>query len=474
MPPNNGDEDTMEWIGKIHRIFLKATDSVATQQSKYLSVADGLEDAHGSYLLTLSIIVLSSIVLAFVIWAALTQVKEKASAEGQVIPVIPIQSLQHYEGGTVGKVHVKNGQHVEQGQLLVELDSTSDIAELERAVSRKNSLQVDAERLRIFASGGQNIKKLENLIRQGIGHEHDEQAVQQLVSDEEQLFDLQSKSKHAQEAVLLSQIEQASDQIILIKKQKETLQQHIDLLQEEKSMYDTIIDQDAFSKRDYLRIQREVNNANGELIKLLGEEKLASQELQETKNRLSQLTLSLDENTAEKIGAINSESMEIEKTIAKLRDKVNRMKIFSPVAGIVKSLKANAGGVISPGGLILEVVPLTNELLAEVKVTTKDIGHVKVGDKVRVKVLTFDFARYGDVEGTLQSISPSTYSDEKGNPYYEALVSLSKNHAGNPEANNKLIPGMTVQADIITGQRTILQYLLKPIHSTMQLAFAER
>ena len=133
-----------------------------------------------------------------------------------------------------------------------------------------------------------------------------------------------------------------------------------------------------------------------------------------------------------------------------------------------------AGNVVKPGGLLLEVVPYSQEMVVETRIRPRDIGHIKVGDPVTVKVLTYDYARYGSVKGTLTSISASTFTDTNTNkPYYRATTTLKSQYVGNPH-HKKSLPGMTVEADVTTGEKTLMQYLLKPIRSSTGSAFRER
>lgn len=132
------------------------------------------------------------------------------------------------------------------------------------------------------------------------------------------------------------------------------------------------------------------------------------------------------------------------------------------------------GGVIAPGQRLMEIVPLDNELIAEVKVMPLDIGHIGTGDPVNVKITSYDSSRYGSIDGTVTGLSATTFSEAQGAPYYKGQIKLSKNYVGDVEGKNKILPGMIVNADIITGEKSILAYLLKPIHLSMQSAFAER
>ena len=160
--------------------------------------------------------------------------------------------------------------------------------------------------------------------------------------------------------------------------------------------------------------------------------------------------------------------------INKLEERTSRLNLRAPARGLVKGLSVNTiGAVIQPGQTLMEIVPLDKDLEVSVKISPQDIGHLEVGQPVQVKFSTFDFSRYGSVQGHLEQISATTFSGEQGERYYQGRVSLVQNYVGtNPD--NQIMPGMTVMADVITGEKTILEYMLKPIHVSLKTAFTER
>lgn len=175
------------------------------------------------------------------------------------------------------------------------------------------------------------------------------------------------------------------------------------------------------------------------------------------------------------LGKIETEVAQHNEVVTKLQNRVDRLEVRSPVYGLVKGLKVNTiGGIIEPGETLMEVVPLDKHLVVEARISPKDVGHVNVGQTVRIKVSSYDFSRYGAVQGRLEFVSATTFLDEQGVPYYRGRVSLSQNYVGENAGANAILPGMTVEADIVTGEKTILAYLLKPIHLSLKTALTER
>ena len=154
---------------------------------------------------------------------------------------------------------------------------------------------------------------------------------------------------------------------------------------------------------------------------------------------------------------------------------MDRLEVKSPVYGLVKGLQVNTiGSIIEPGKTLMEIVPADKNLVIEAKISPKDIGHVQVGDMARIKVSSYDFARYGAVMGKLEFLSATTFLDANQQPYYRGRIALKQNFVGKNPEENKILPGMTVEANIITGKKTILSYLLKPIHLSLRQALTER
>jgi HlyD family type I secretion membrane fusion protein len=175
------------------------------------------------------------------------------------------------------------------------------------------------------------------------------------------------------------------------------------------------------------------------------------------------------------MGRLSAELAQVREGIARAVDRVTRLEIRSPVRGVVKDLRFRTiGGVVPPGAQVTEVVPIDDGLIAEVKISPRDIGHVRVGQDVTAKVSTYDFSRYGVVAGTLSGISASTFQEGDGQVFYRGFVTFEKPGVGDVPERNPLLPGMVLQADIRLGSRSVLEYLLTPIYASLASAFHER
>ena len=169
-----------------------------------------------------------------------------------------------------------------------------------------------------------------------------------------------------------------------------------------------------------------------------------------------------------------SDLAQTEEQMGKLKDRLDRVKVVSPVDGVVQDLKfRTVGGVIPPGATLMNVVPLDGKMHAEVRVSPSDIGFIKIGQRARIKVATYDFMRYGIIEGEVTMVSPFSSVDERQGPYFKVLVSLPKTYVG-VDAGKQVEPGMTVQADIITDRQSVLRYMLRPIYLAINQGLRER
>ncbi len=451
-------------------------ESSTKKQLKYLSSASVLEETSNRTLVVWSIGIISAIILLLIVWATFSTVKETAVTYGQIVPQGEVQVIQHLEGGIVRKLHVRGGEHVKQGQILAQLDTTQALSELEQMQSREVTLVIDLQRLKDFINNEKpDLDKWSKaIIDSKYNNVKHTSQIKRLLEDQVDLLNLQLKSQKDQRSVLNSQLEQRQDEFKKLEKQQKVTSNHLALLTKEKAMFDSLGKHSPISQREYLEIQREINQAQGDLNNIFSQQDQAKESIVEIQNRLHQLSSDAKETASEELGEKSAELLQVRHAIQKLEDRSQRLEIRSPVKGIVHDIEVSSGSVIQPGGLIMNVVPLDKKLVVETKITTRDIGFVKIGDPVKVKVITFDYARYGAIEGKLINISASTLLDEKEQPYYEGIVELDKEYVGENPDKNKLIPGMTVQADITTGEKSIISYILKPIQSTVGSSFSER
>lgn len=436
---------------------------MGSRQARYLAQSVVLEEAGSSSLIRMGMLTVSVVIIAFLFWSYITEVDEVAVTFGEIVPAGSVQTVQHLEGGIVAEILVREGQIVESGDVLVRLDPAGVMAERAQMLARRAGLLLKAERLRAIGTDREPDFSI-------VGPEYGDLAADQL-----DIYRVQTGSQDSARQVVLNQIEQTRAELDVLTEQERTLRRHLAIVRDELAIREELFKKGLSSKIQYLDLQREANRASGDVNEIIQERLKALQAHEETKNRLVQDIAQAKEQALEEMGSVTNELAQVREAIAKMDDRVARLEVKAPVRGIINGLEAQTvGGVLSPGAKITDVVPLDKELVVETKINTRDVGHMRVGQPVTIKVMSYDFARYGGITGELTAISATTFMNEKDEPYYKAKVALDRSYVGfNPE-ENRVMPGMTVQADVTTGQKTLLQYLLKPVYSSVNEAFRER
>ena len=236
-----------------------------------------------------------------------------------------------------------------------------------------------------------------------------------------------------------------------------------------------LYDQQLVAKSVYLEVLRQREKLNEGQVTTAGQLEAAKESLAETRIKLAELDTEFDRQLSDSRGKLSAEHEELREVIRKHNDRVKRLVVRAPVRGVVQSLTVKSiGQVIRAGEAVATVVPVGQELVAEVQIRPDDIGHLAVGYEARVKVTTFDPVRYGPIEGRVRHISPTTFLTDKGEPYYKGIVALDQNHVGSGANLHQLLPGMLVQAEIVTGTKSLVRYLLRPIYRSFSTSFSER
>jgi len=436
----------------------------AGRQTRHLAQSIVLEESGPSRLIRVGLVLICGLVVAFLVWASLTAVKEVAHAPGTVVPSSNLQVVQHKEGGIVREVLAEKGQLVEQGEVLVRLDPVVARSELERQLTRRVSLQLKAERLRAFGEG------------RDPDFSFADARYAALVDDQRRILDLQKEEYAASRDVMLNQLESNSKQIDLLTNKIDSLRRQLALVEQQREMRRTLMVQGLSSRLHFLEVERDIERLNGEITELTNQVTVAERQRAEIASRLTEFEATKRRDALDEVGDVNAEISEVDQLIAAESDRMNRLEITAPSRGLVQDLKVRTtGAVVQPGGAVLSLVPIDDALIVESRIQTRDVGHVHPGQPVTIKVTAYDFARYGSVEGVLTDVSPTTFlDDQSGLPYYKGVVRLHQNHVGRRDGDNPILPGMTVDASIVTGEKTVLAYLLRPVYISLTQAFQER
>ncbi len=427
-----------------------------------LSLPLALEEAGPPRATVQLLSVLTLFLLAALIWAGVTQVGQVAVTTGQVVPAAPLQSVQHLEGGIVEAILVEEGHTVRAGQPLVRLRAASAGADLEQLRAREAALEFEVERLSAYVED-------RNPTFDGAAD------FAALRDDQLDILATQREADESRRQVLLLQAEQKRSERDGLQRKQASLRSQVAILEEQLEVRETLHEKGLTSKLVVLDTRRAVAALQADLVETDADLAQASQAVRELESRLVELEATSTADAVDEMATAAAELAEVREAIAKLEDRFSRLMVRAPADGVVQGLAVETvGGVIAPGQELMQVVPIGGNLLAEVRVNPKDIGHVRVGQPAAVKVSAFDVARLGDVDGEITRLSPSTFLDDDGSPYYRAMISLDRNYVGAEQDNNVILPGMVVTADVQTGARSILQYLAGPAYRALSSALRER
>ncbi len=422
-----------------------------------------LEESGPAPLLRSAILFCFTALLAFIVWAHYAEIDEVSVASGEVIPSGSVQTIQHIDGGTISKIAIEEGDIVRKGQVLIRLDPTDLLSEQSKLSVQQSIVKLKIERLRAFTQ--------EDDMRNGVVS-GDFSALEQ---EQRNLLEIQRLDLKNQQNVLSSQIEQRVAELDLLKDQIRILQVQIDPLREQMKIREGLLENRTLSRYDYLESQRQYLKEQGRLDEMVLMQKSTMQAIIEAKGRLTELNSGVKREALIEMALANAENIEIAEELNRLTAVAGRMNIVAPVDGVIQGLDVNSvGTVIKPGNPIVSLVPIDQELVLETRVRPEDIGFLQIGQKATVKFTTYNYSRYGSVEGKLVHLSATTFEDEEGNSFYKGKVALSQAYVGNNPSRNLILPGMTVTVDIHSGKKTLLEYLLKPIHTTLTQSFRER
>jgi membrane fusion protein, adhesin transport system len=436
--------------------------SVSTRHVPSLNRSLHIEEGRPPQSSRMNILVACGIVVAFIIWAAITPLEEIANTTGQIIPSGFIKSIQHLEGGIISEIKVHEGDSVKEGQLLLMIDGKGAQSELEQALAKEASLKIKAERLRAFGLG-----QKPNFSEFAHGNKN-------LVSDQQSIYDMQVKNRDDQRSIIYKQQEQQRSLLTIQLGQEKDLRDQAAVAEKQRDVNKELFEKRLKTGTEYRNSEENVSRVHKELNQVLNQMQQTKQSIGESENKLTELGTRLRNEALTEMGNVTGEIAQVKESITKLQDRVNRLEIKAPVSGIIKGLKTNTlNGVIQPGEEIMQIVP-ENAMEVEAQLNPKDAGNTQLGQNVTIKVSAYDYSRFGSIEGKLKSVSASTFMDENKKPYYKAFITLDQLYVGKNPNMNKLSVGMTVQADIHTGRKTLLQYLVRPVYNAVKSSFTER
>lgn len=405
---------------------------------------------------TLGVVAIVALILSAVI-----QLDEITRGEGRVIPSRQLQILQSLDGGIVSEIAVQEGQVVDVGQLLLQIDSTRFESSAREGQAQYSSLAAKAARLRALAEGAPFTPPADIL-----------KTDPQLVEEERRLYESRASELDAQLSIARQQLSQRQQELAEMSAKRAQASQAYELSAQELSVTRPLLASGAVSEVELLRLERDVARFRGERDMASAQIARVQSAIAEANKKIQEVELNFRNEARRELADTLGKLSALTETNVGLADKVKHSAIRSPVKGTVSRLLVNTvGGVVQPGKDIVEVVPLEDTLLLEAKVSPRDIAFLRPGQKAIIRFTAYDFAIYGAMDGQLEQIGADSLTDEKGNTFYVVRVRTDKPSLGD---NLPIIPGMVAEVDIVTGQKSILSYLMKPVLRAKQAALTER
>ena len=413
--------------------------------------------------LVLTVSIITVFVLVALLWMGWAEIDVVVRGSGKVIPARQVQVLQSLEGGIVSEILVREGDQVESNQPLIKISDVAFSSSFEENRLLYYELLAKSARLKAEAHGGDFVRN-EKVV----------DVLPELLQSEESLFESNSSQLKETLSIYEEQINQQQSALEEAQSKRRQLRRQLELLQQELKIKKPLVERRIISEVDYLQVQQREAEAEGELEGVNLSIPRMQSTVEEARRKLEQARLEFRNKAKLELNEVMAELSRIAETQTALEDRVSRTTLRSPVKGVVQRLYANTiGGVIAPGGEIMDIVPREEALLIEVRIKPADIAYIDVGQEARLKFTAYDFAIHGSLRGIVSFVSADTVTDEEGVSYYVARVRPEKAYLGVKSSPMAIKVGMTSETDIITDKKTILEYLLKPIHRGLARALRE-
>ncbi|MEH6630460.1 MAG: HlyD family type I secretion periplasmic adaptor subunit [Halopseudomonas aestusnigri] len=402
--------------------------------------------------------------VVFGTWATMAELDEVTRGDGTFIPAQKTQVIQNLEGGIISEILVQEGDIVGKGDILVRIENSAATANFRDSQSQKVILTTTVARL----SAELNDTKLEYTEEQ-ITAAPDE------VSDQLALYNARIRQQAAQVKVLENQARQRKQEISEVHSRIGQLKNSLNLATQERNITKPLVDKGISPRLELIRIDRQIADLSGEIKTLRVSLPRLDGAVLEAKQRIDEMVLTTKAEVSDQLNRARSELKSITESIAAGADTVRRTDVKSPVRGTIKELKRNTvGGVIRGGEDIVEIVPLDDTLIVEAKIRPSDRAFLRQGQEATIKVTAYDFSIYGGLKGKLERISASTIKDEEGESFYRVYLRTADNKIVSKGKELEIIPGMTANVEILTGKKTVMDYLLKPILKARDSAMREK
>ncbi|GAB1534624.1 HlyD family type I secretion periplasmic adaptor subunit [Geovibrio sp. ADMFC3] len=414
--------------------------------------------------MSLILYVITALIIVLFTWAYFTELDELTRGIGKVIPSRQVQVVQNLEGGIVKELLVKEGQFVKSGQVLVIIDDTGAGSSYQEGRAKLGELKARAVRLRAEAG-----------IAPFIIDDDAKNNYPMLIMEEQRLYETNAARRNNEKEVFVQRFKQRQVELANARLRLKNLHTSRGMIHREIELMEPLYKKGLVSELEFIQLkQKELDNRK-EIDETVKNIESLEYQVVEARNAIEEIEGRQKSEAQTELNKVIAEIEQITNSQVAIEDRVRRTMVRSPVDGTVKQLFINTvGGVAKPGMDIIEIVPNDDRLLIEAKIKPSDIAFIYPGQNAVVKLTAYDFAIYGGLKGKVIHVSADTITDEKDEEYYLVRIETDKNYLGTEDNKKDIMVGMTVQADIITGKKTILQYIMKPILRAKYNALRER
>jgi adhesin transport system membrane fusion protein len=396
-------------------------------------------------------------------WAAVAPIRELSLAHGQLIPASQIRPVQHLEGGIVDQILVKDGQIVQQHQPLIRMNAVLAESEHATLVVRAQNLLLLKQRVEALLSGRDFDSSTFGAVNTTS------------VSEHYRVYQLRLDHRTKERRLLLARIAHRHAEIASLQNETATQRKLMDILGQQFAMRRILAVGGSTSKKQLLDAEASFEQSRLQLQANEGKLAATQEALLEAEAALAESDALALKVWGEELAKTSADLAEVQESIKKHADRVERLVVRAPIHGRVQQvLQRSVGEIVRPGEVVARIVPVGDALVAEVHVKPEDIAAVKVHDRAELNVTAYDFNKYGKIQGEVTDISPTTFEREDKRTYYKVLIRFNPVRADKLAATWHLQPGMSVDAEIISGSKSLLQYLLKPMYRGVDIAFSER
>lgn len=430
----------------------------------YMSEVDAAIHRRGhsyAYLLTA---IIAGLFLIFLIWATFTKLDEVTRGIGQVIPSQRVQVIQNLEGGILEEILVQESQIVEKGDVLVRINNAMAASQFRDVAGKAKEYQASVARLQAEGEG-RAFEVSEKL----------QKSSPQIADEQTAIYRARQQQINSEIGVLQSQLQQKQQEISEMQSRLSQLERNLDLAKQQRDIAKPLVEQGVYARVDYLTLERDVTNLQGDIDALRLAVPRTRGAVEEIRRRMVQRQAEYRAQSLDELNKRRVELGSLQEMMSAGEDRVTRTDVRSPVRGTIKDMRLNTvGGVVKPGEPIMEVVPLDDTLLIEARVRPADIAFLRPGQKAIIKITAYDFSIFGGLDGVVEAISADTIEDEEGESFYKVKLRTQTGTLSYRGENLPIIPGMMASVDILTGKKSVLSYLLKPILKVKENALRER